>query len=258
MSLFCKESLSHVPWSLSKAQSAIRCPFSFRRKYVDKVKGKPSPGQAANRIGKAAHVALEWLLQEKHDLREAMRRAAIKEKLTSIEMDELYALAHNINGFLQRIGKFKQEQGVTEQAVEKKFGLTCELQPCDFWDTKTVFFRGVWDLCLRVQDKYLVIIDHKTGEDKGLDAYEDQLKMYAIAGLHVFPGISRVQAALNYIETEEGVTWDKPYPADVIRAKLVPWFSGMIHDATQAAETSVAKKGWWCKFCEYTEVCPLR
>lgn len=258
MPSFCQESLPHAPWSLSKVQQALRCPFSFQCKYVNRVRGVPSAGAAANRIGKAAHTTLEWVLSGKHDLREAMRRGAIKEKLTTIEMDELFALAHNISGFLARLEKFKQEHGVTEQSVERKFGLTVEMQPCDFWDTKTVFFRGVWDLCLRIDNKYLVIIDHKTGEEKDLSTYEDQLKMYAIAGVRVFPGTVRVQTALNYLENEESVTWAAPQPIDEISNNLVPWFIKMVNTAAEAAGSTEAKKGWWCKFCEYTGVCPLR
>jgi ATP-dependent exoDNAse (exonuclease V) beta subunit len=201
---------------------------------------------------------LEWVLSGKHDLREALRRGAIKEKLTTVEMDDLFALAHNIKGFLTRLDKFKQEHGVTEQAVERKFGLTIDLQPCDFWDNKTVFFRGVWDLCLKIQNKYLVIIDHKTGEEKELSTYEDQLKMYAIAGVRVFPGVVRVQAALNYLENEESVTWAAPQQIDAISSTLVPWFVKMIDAATEAAMSTEAKKGWWCKFCEHTGMCPLR
>lgn len=259
MSLFCPESFPLAPWSMSKAQSAHRCPHQFRRKYINNEKGREAPKQSVNRIGNAAHGALEAVLKGEFDLREALRRSSIKEKLTTVEMDELFALAHNIGEFLKKLEAFKAKHKVTEQMVERRFGLTENLEPAEFWNKeKKTFFRGVWDLCMRADEKYLIIIDHKSGAVKDLTTYEDQLKMYSIAGLHILPNIVGVQAALNYIQNDEGVTWDKMNSAEKITTEFLPWFVDFINEAARASAFDTPRKGWWCSFCEFAQTCPLK
>lgn len=259
MSLFSPEAFSLAPWSTSKAQSAHRCPHQFQRKYINNERGKGAPEQSLSRIGNAAHSALELVLKGEFDLREALCRASIKEKLTTVEMDEFFALAHNISEFLKKLETFKAKHKVTEQMVERRFGLTENLEPTEFWNKeKKTFFRGVWDLCMRADEKYLVIIDHKSGSVKDLTAYEDQLKIYSIAGLRSVPNIVGVQTALNYIQNDAGVTWDKMNSAEKITVEFLPWFVSFINEAARMAVFNTPKKGWWCAFCEFTQTCPLK
>lgn len=265
MALFSPESFQFAPWSMSKALTVHRCPHQFRRKYIEKEKGKEPPKQSVNRIGSAAHEALEEVLKGQHDLREALRRAALKQKLTTVEMDELFALAHNIGEFLRKLDVFKVKHKVTEQLVEMRFGLTENLEATTFWEKKDgkdvekrPFFRGVWDLCMRANEKYLIIIDHKSGAVKDLSTYGDQLRMYSIAGLHILPNIVGVQAALNYIQNEEGVTWDTMNSAEKITSEFVPWFVEFINKAARDSAMNTPRKGWWCSFCEFAQTCPLK
>jgi len=265
MPLFSPESYKFAPWSMSKALTAHRCPHQFRLEYIEKEKGKEPPKQSANRIGLAAHDALEKVLTGQNDLREALRRAALKEKLTMVEMDELFALAHNISEFLRKLEAFKIKHKVTDQMVEMRFGLTDKLEPASYWEKKDgkdvekkPFFRGVWDLVMRANGKYLIVIDHKSGAVKDLHAYEEQLRMYSIAGLHVLPGIVGVQTALNYIQNEEGVTWDVMNSAEKIMGELVPWFVEFVDKAAREAVSDIPRKGWWCSFCEFAQTCPLK
>ena len=249
--------LQLAPWSLSKAHTAIHCPFKFKLQYIERLRIKGLPRARSTMLGIAAHEALEWVLRGKHPLQEALRRAAIKSELTSVEMDDLFALGHNIEQFLQRLDKFKTNKGVTEQFVEYRFALTKDLKPAEYWG-KEVFVRGVWDLCLRAQEKYLIIIDHKTGRVSGIEAHEDQLNMYAIAGLHTFDNVCGVQSALNYIQDDSGVTWADMHPAQYIEETLTPWFVRFINRAAAAAEEAKARKGFWCSYCEYVGQCPLK
>ena len=246
-----------APWSLSKAHTAIHCPFKFKLQYIERLSIKGLPRARSTMLGIATHEALEWVLRGKHSLQEALRRAAIKSELTSVEMDDLFALSHNIENFLQRLAKFKKVKSVTEQFVEYRFALTKDLEPTEYWGDN-VFVRGVWDLCLRAQGKYLIIIDHKTGYVGGVEAHEDQLNMYAIAGLHTFDNVRGVQSALNYIKDDSGVAWADMHSAQYIEETLTPWFAKFINRAAEAAERTKAKKGFWCSYCEYTEQCPLK
>ena len=256
---FTDAALKHAPWSMSKASVALSCPFRHRLKYIQRVKGKEASASSASRIGIAAHEALEWALKGKHDLKEALWRTAIKTQLTTPEIDELYALTHNLHLFLERLEKFKQKHGVTEQRVELKFGLTPTFDQVPFFDKSGhLFFRGVWDLCMRAHEKYLIIVDHKSGQIKDVAEYRDQLNMYALAGLHVFPGIEGVQSAIHYMQDDTGLHWDNMLSVKDIREAILVWFVDHLNKAGESAEASVARRGFWCAFCEYTEMCPLK
>lgn len=258
---FNEEAVRFAVWSMSKANAAFDCPFRFQLKYVKKRKGHP-PSSAAGRIGIAAHSAVERYLKGM-DLKEAMRRSMIDQKLTTPETQDLLAFAHSIREFKGRIDRFSREENVTDMHIEKKFGLTRDMRPTKFFG-KQVFFRGVWDLCLRAHEKYVVIIDHKSGAVKtgdngepALDSYEDQLNLYAIAAVNVFPDVAGVQSALHYMQSGE-IVWDDMRSADTIRETLYPWFYNYINRAAKEALSPAARRGWYCNFCEYTDLCPLR
>lgn len=251
---------------MSKANAAFNCPFRFQLKYVKKTKGH-KPRSSAGRVGIAAHEAIEHYLKGM-ELSQAIHRANVKQRLTTPEMEEVVAFAHSIREFKNRLDAFRQEKGVTETFIEKKFGLSIDFQPTKFFtkanDSVQVFFRGVWDLCLRAKEKYMIIIDHKSGavktNDQGnatLDSYEDQLNLYAIAALNVFPNVAGVQSAIHYMQSGE-IIWDDMRSAETIRSTLYPWFYEYLNRAAKEALSPAARKGWHCSFCEYTDLCPLR
>jgi len=256
--LFNAAAIKHAPWSMSKASVALSCPFRHRLKYIEHIKGKEAIAGSAARIGSAAHEAIEWVLKGKYDLKEALRRTVIKTALTSPEMDDVFALAYSLQAFLERLNKFKKKYEVNEQKVELRFGLTADFEKVPFFDKSgRLFFRGVWDLCLRVQDDQLVIIDHKSGQVKDISEYHDQLSMYALAGLSIFPGITKVHVALNFMQDATGLHWGTPQSAQEVRENALPWFVAHLNKAGESAEQNTARKGYWCSFCEYTKMCPL-
>lgn len=255
---FSDLTLKYAPWSLSKAQTALTCPFRFDLKYVNKIKGKTPLKDSARKIGVAAHAALETVLGGK-DLKEAMIKAAVDENLTSIETEDLRSLGHNIKNFIERLETFKEKKNVNEQHVEKKFGLTRDMQPTSFFG-KNVFFRGVWDLCLISEDdsskKHLVVIDHKSGRTKDLSYYTDQLKLYSLAGIHLFSDIAGVQSAIHFIP-DENIVWSTYNSTEIIKKLYYPWYIDLLNKAAADIPSKRAQKCWLCPFCEYREECPL-
>jgi RecB family exonuclease len=268
MLVFSDLALKYAPWSLSKAQLATNCSFRFNLQYVHKTKATEPVRSAAGRIGNAAHEALEQYLKvPDHDpakLKRALHKAAVDNELTTPEIDDLLALAHNMVRFRQRLERIKAKLNVTEQLVEKRFGLTRDLEPTGFWNKKDVFFRGVWDLVLRTASGHVAIIDHKSGEPpKSVEDVKQQnraqLDIYALAALSCFPDMPGVQTALHFIQSEE-VLWTTKPPrrADEIREKLVPWYVEFLNRAGAAVPSNEPKKGWYCQFCGYTSICPLK
>ncbi len=253
---FSEAAIKYRPWSLSKAQSAMYCPFRFQHSYLLKTKGKQPKDQSATRIGKAAHAALENVLKGKQVLQDALRKAALNHKLTTVEIDDLFAMAYNMQAFLTGLEKFRETQGVTDQYVEKKFGFTLEMKPTAFFG-KDVFFRGVWDLCLRVGNR-LAIIDHKSGKPKNdIGWYVEQLNTYAVAGVYLFDEVEGVQSGINYVQDDDKVRWNSMQTTDYIHEHIVPWFIRFIDRAAEEATKTEARKGWWCNYCAYIDLCPL-
>jgi hypothetical protein len=266
MARFNEEAVRFAVWSMSKASAAFNCPFRFQLKYVKKKKGH-SVRSSAGRLGIAAHSAIEHFLKGM-DIKEALRRSAIDEKLTTPEIQALLAFAHSMREFKGRIDAFAREQGVTETHIERKFGLTIDMKPTKFFTKATgpdaVFFRGVWDLCLRAKGKYIIIIDHKSGAVKSdgegnasLGESEEQLNLYAVAALSVFPDVAGVQSALHYMQSGE-IVWDDMRSAEEIKDTLYPWYYSYLNRAAKEALSPAARRGWYCSFCEYTDLCPMR
>ena len=254
---FSDLAIKYGPWSLSKAQTALTCPFRFDMKYTRKVKGVSPPKDSIRKVGVAAHAALEMLLKGK-DIKDSLVKAAVDENLTSVETEDLRSLGHNIKSFMERLSIFKKKKNVNAQHVEKKFGLTQDMQPTEFFG-KDVFFRGVCDLCLIAGDppnKYLVVIDHKSGRSKDLSYYTDQLKLYSLAGIHLFSDIAGVQSAVHFIP-DENIVWSTLNSSKVIRELYIPWYVDFLNKAAEGVPAKSAQKCWLCPFCEYRGECPL-
>ena len=252
---------------MSKADLAKNCGFAFQMKYVRKQKGTVPPKDSAGRIGTAAHEALEIFLKGEKTLAHALEIGAINQKLTTVEIDELSAMAHNIVSFRDRLGAYKAKHNVTDTRIEFKFGLRIDNTPTAFFGVKTaaapagdVFSRGVMDLILDAEKSY-IILDHKTGNPPGDDKevfrrHDKQLKLYSIAAFALFPDLKGSQSAVHYLQNER-IVWAEYKTADEIRDVLIPWYYAYVNEAAEASRSLDAKKGWYCMFCDYSAQCPL-
>lgn len=263
---FSAEACRYAPWSLSKAALAKNCSLSFHLQHVKKCKDKTPMRNRAGRIGNAAHEAVELYLKgdsSTETLKQALFRAGINAQLTTPELEELQSFAHNIVRFKERIDAFRAKHAVKQFFVEYRFGLRIDGRPTTFYGEsdqkghRDVFFRGVMDLAMIAQN-WLIIIDHKSGNPEDTPAkYEDQLKLYALAGTILFPGISGAQMAVHYIQSEE-VVWTERVNAQRIRTEFFPWYYNYINSAAAAASAVRPQPGWFCEFCEYTHLCPKK
>jgi len=244
---------------MSKAALARNCPLAFNLKYVDKVKAKVKASSAAGRIGTAVHQVLENYLKGT-DIREAIRKAFIDNKLTTNEMDEVAGFAHNIIAFKKRLETFKTKHRIVEVDVEVRFGFDQDLRPTKFFDDH-VFMRGVWDLAMRAGN-HAIIIDHKSGAkpstDKDVfDKHGDQMRIYSIAALNRFPGIVGVQSAFHYVGAED-IVFGQMVSSETIRNQFVPWYIDHLNSCAEHIPSRAARTGWFCSFCEYVPMCPVK
>lgn len=256
---FSELARKYAPWSMSKAESANQCGFRYNLQNVQKVRAQVKEASPERRIGIAAHSIIEKILKEDPtDIKKTVFRETTVQKLASKEVDEVMALLHNMYAFKERVDAYKVKLGVTNTLVEHHFSLSD--QHTESASKTDVFLRGVMDLFFQTADGYTVVIDHKTGTPSPdiWDRHGNQLKLYSIAALALVPDMKATQFAIHYIQTGEIKFYESKMSAEYIREKIIPWYVGYINEAAVAAQAAVAKKGWYCNFCEYTPSCPLK
>ena len=250
--------IKHAPWSHSKLNVLNQCTLRFDLKYIQNKK-EPPITDSRGRIGNAAHKTLELIMTKGLEMNRAMKQAAFDNKLTTNETDDLLGFRVNINNFLERYQKYKEKFPVGREAIEHRFGITVTMQPTTFFG-KDVFFRGATDVSLFLQNKDVVVIDHKSSdkreEQSGNYKYEEQLKVYAVASLVEDPALRGVQSAIHYIKTEE-IEWSTYVKSNTIQDEYIPWLVKYVNDASvRLIEPVKATKGWYCTFCGYKPACP--
>jgi hypothetical protein len=257
--------MSFSPWSISKAQIAYGCTLRFNHMYVQRTPKKKGSNQAS-RIGSAVHLLLEYMLDGR-TFEDGFRAGAMKYELTHKELLEFKTFRAPVRRFMDKFAAYKEKFDVEEILLERKVAVDENLEIVEnFFDNEKIYFRGVIDLgvLIRRGDKrYLVIIDHKSGEPKDISEYMDQLNGYLVVATAMYPDIAGAQAAIHWLRAEEAldqkvVEWTPMIARAVIDTKLLPWFHGYLGGAqTLGEEEPKPTAGWYCQFCEYRPECPL-
>jgi hypothetical protein len=246
--------LKHAAWSISKADLARQCGLKFQWKYVEKRQEAVST-RPEGRIGSAAHKTMELVLKGK-DLQQSFTVAAVDNKLTTKEVDDLLTFSGSITEFLKRIEKFKAKSPAQDTLVEHSFGLTIDLKPSTFFG-KDVFFRGIYDFGLRLENRDLIIVDHKSGApSEDISKYTNQLNSYALAGRRLFPEINGVQSAIHYLQ-DGSLVWGTYISTGEIDEKLSDWLVNYLNECVAGLDGQ-ARPGWYCGYCGYANQCPAQ
>jgi len=261
--VFSDLTLEYAPWSMSKAALANNCSFSFNLKYVKKIRGART-SSAAGRIGNVVHKTLEKNLNggTTEEVKEAMYRESVNQKLTSVEMEDALGYMHNIASFKERLDNYKKRHDIERTLVEKQFSLTKDFKETQYYG-KESFFKGIWDLVLITKDrKNIVIIDHKSGEakepDQALEQYREQRQFYAIGAYYLFPGVENIYTSFHFVQSEEIIWAQQPDTPDVIENEYLPWFYDYLNSSAEKAQKAVPTESWFCSFCNHIAFCPLR
>lgn len=160
-------------WSYSRLRDYRKCPRYAKYKHVDRMK---EPGNQAMDRGSAIHTLAENFA----------KKTAARQKCPP-------ELAHFEEEF-----RALQKRNVI---VEEQWAFTCKWEETGWFD-KDAWCRVKTDLCFqRLDVNHLVIIDHKTGKVSGRqDDYDEQLKLFATAGLIKFPTVDAVDPRLWYLD----------------------------------------------------------
>jgi hypothetical protein len=247
--------LKAAPWSISKAGVIEKCSLQFDYKYGPK-KIKETDQYEESRVGVAVHAALEMVLGG-HDQKKSFMIAGDNEGLTTDELDQLNGFWDQVERFNKSMNAFKRDHKVKETFIERRWGVLPDFKGCEFFDKKGLF-RGVLDYGMLTARGDMVIVDHKSGKEKDLSYYDKQFRGYAIMALAKNPSIKGVQTAINFIATDN-MPWNPYITAEQIRDEYNPWLiKYLTESAVGLTKDPVGKEGWWCNWCSFRSICPLK
>lgn len=189
-----------VPWSYSSLTAYETCPKRF---YLTRITKQVSEKQTEATIhGNAVHKAMEEYVGGKAPL------------------------SPNFEAFRQIGDKLKATDG--NKLLEYKFGLTKALTPTTFF-ASDVWVRGVLDVGI-VRPEEAIVLDYKTGKRK-IDA--DQLKLFAGAGLSLWPHIKKVKTGYIWLQTGQ-IDQEEFLPSQ--RQEIFQEFAHRVHRMEQSQE----------------------
>ncbi len=238
-----------------------KCPLNFYLKYV--IKAKPSAEyveQQQTTVGKAAHKILELILKGS-SIKEAYATAKVEYSTVLSEptwVEQVESLELSITKFKERIQEFQSTNPVKAFHHELRLGITRDYKPTTFF-AKDVWFRGVLDTVIELQNNDAIYLDHKTGAASagGLKNYKKQLDTYKI--LHHF-GKTKVQGSQSGIHfIREGVILLDDYTETAdIESSLVKGMEFRLECAVDNLNNLGYFKhvaGSHCKWCDFAKEC---
>lgn len=202
------------PWGFSKLDTYRSCPQKFFFQFIKKL---PTPGSAAMERGSEMHKNIEHYLNGwVPNL--APEVAAWKEALDALKLKD-----------------FKGEQAL---------GFDKDWNRLKDWFVKTTWLRVKMDAYYREGPK-ATAIDFKSGKYRLPSV--DQIELYAIAMLSIFPDIEEVNAEFWFLDT--GDVYKKTYTAEqlrILRKKYETAVQPMYTD--ELWEPTPSRECQWCFF----------
>lgn len=249
------------PWSISKLKMLRNCPFQFFLKYV--VKKKPDeqpPISVITETGKAAHRILEFLVKGR-SIGDSFKEA--KKEFEGVLTSDLWAsevetLELSIQSFSERLETFEKKIGIKRFIPELRIGVNKDWEPTGFF-AKDVYWRGVVDLVIQLNNGDVIILDHKTSAPPimGVRAFKDQLEVYKLLIHYGIEKIKGAQSGIHFVKAGE-IILDEYTTAKEIEESLKPRFEFY----TQGAIDRLMELGFFkhirsapCKWCDFNDVC---
>jgi hypothetical protein len=233
---FRKQVKRFTSWSYSRLSDYLLCPLKSRLKHLDKLQ---EPKNEAMARGGEIHLLAEQFI-----------RGQLKK--LPVELALFKAL------FTELRKRYRLQP--TTIVVEESWAFTKDWVRCK-WDD--------WDICwVRIKldcgwfeddGETLIIADWKTGKfrETEVHAYAEQLELYALAGLILYPDVLRVKPRLVYTDTSIVFTGSPELvftQADVpaLKKKWGKKVLPMFNDTTFAPRPNQLCK--WCWFGQAAKV----
>lgn len=248
----------HAPWSTSKADTIRNCPRKFKYQYVDKVRGLKSPKAGDAIVGKAVHKLLEYAVSLNRPANQFVGNVITEYALEGENADRFLAQIPAAENLIIRLEEFRLRRwGSPLPKIEQKIAVTLEGKSVAFFDDSKAFFRGVLDLSYRVTGtNHLIILDHKTGKDRGLSYYQSQFDGYMWLVKGLYPELEGVQIAVNFLQTNK--TEFSPFKYVHDAGELCDRVVAFLNKATAKGENLEAvRPGPLCPWCDFHSICPV-
>jgi CRISPR/Cas system-associated exonuclease Cas4 (RecB family) len=225
-----KESITYLPYSMSRLNEYERCPQRFYFKYVEKL---PEIQENAGFLGAMIHQAIAKALRG-----EEWESTLMELKFDDIEEAKIKVLeALKISKGLGAIVGVETKFALTEDGVITKF------------DGNDAWFRGIIDLLTMNEHGDYEVWDWKTGHSKPT-AF--QVFTYAWA---VEKALHKKVSKVGYVLLTSGEVLEFEVTDEKIR-----WAEQKIKSLIQRLENDdkfTPKVGSHCAYCSYISMCPL-
>ena len=199
-------------WSYSSLSTYQECPSKWKYSYIDEL---PWPSSAA---------------------------AARGTRLHSLAEGYLLGQAQQIPHELRYIGPLLEEMTRREAKPEAVWLLNRDWQP----DPNNPWIKAIVDVHYFDDDGVLIIRDFKSGQ--AYDSHRNQLELYAVIGLKIYPEAPRCDYDAVYIDS--GTTGNS---GSIIRAMVEPLQEKWHSEAERMFEDEeyAPNPGRACKWCPY-------
>ena len=175
-----------ISWSFSKLSDFTRCKLAFKIKHIDKVPEPerplpPGKTEHANDRGTRIHDNIETYVRGDHDA-------------LCPEADKHYGM------FIDFLRVMFQD-GMVE--MEGEWAFDNDWAPVGYM-SRDVWQRTKLDVCVTMDESWVLVIDLKTGKRYGNELkHAQQTQLYGIATLLRNPEIKRVTTELWYTDLDE-------------------------------------------------------
>lgn len=262
-------------WSFSKLKVLNKCPFQFYLKYVLKAKGHTAaPISIVTETGKAAHKILELVVMGK-SIEDSFRQ--VRKEYADILPGSLWdegdghdkggvgRTEYSITKFKERLDIFEKLHPVKRYITELRIGVTKDWEATGFFTnnpentSKDVFFRGVIDLTIQLENKDVVFLDHKFGVPAvvGIRNFQEQLDIYKVLFSKGIEPYNNAQSGVHFIRDGEIVLGNMTSKSDI--ENTLP---NRVNFSIQGAIDKVKELGYFkhimgssCQYCDFKEVC---
>lgn len=247
------------PWSHSKLKMLQKCPLNFYLKYIKKQKGIEGKSELAL-VGSAAHRIIE-LFVTGTSLSDAFKETQIEYSKSipkELWSEKVESLELSISEFKRRLDDFDKKHKIKQIYTELRIGVTRDFKPTTFF-AKDVFFRGILDMALHLENNDAIFLDHKKGGTAayGLKNYTDQLNTYKVLFHHGVENISGATAGINFIEEGTLPLGEYHHREDIeikLKNNLLFLIDAAIHNVEDIGYFK-KKVGSHCEYCEYKNDC---
>lgn len=259
---FLKE---HAAWSHSKVETAKQCPRKFWYTYVNKP-NKAALGVVEStdaRIGKAIHRVLELLLKGQ-SLDNAVATVIREKKLLTREIEAVEASRPAAIKFAKSFNAFRTLHGKHELILEAQIAVGFNGEKKPYFEkrgaTNTLLMRGMVDVgCVFMDKPTAMIIDHKTGKNKGIANHTHQMDCYALLIKANYPHLTKMLPAIHWVQ-DQLIEHADPIDLTDLDALLDKVVQFMV-DATIEVDGSNLEKtktSILCNWCDYQSLCPAQ